>query len=160
MTCASPFPAPAATLVLLEDDDGDAKGVTRALDRAGIDVPVIRFTDGQSALDYLTRRNAEAPIARLVALVDVHLPRMSGHEFVAALRADPNLRRAAVFMMTTTRSPDDIAAAYDNNVAGYVVKDTNGAAFTDLVEMLHRFWSLVELPVLRPRKTDDATALR
>jgi CheY-like chemotaxis protein len=146
MTLPMRPPSRPVSLLLVEDDDGDAKAVMRAFKRAQIANPIIRAHDGAAALNLLRGGPGAAPASPVICLVDVNMPRMTGHEFVAALRADPALRRTVVFMLTTSRLPDDVAHAYDNNVAGYVVKDSAGADFLDLVGTLNAYWRLVELP--------------
>lgn len=133
-------------ILLVEDDDGDAKAVMRAFSRAQIANPIIRAKDGTDALRILRETGVDRPDEPFLCLVDINMPRMNGHEFVAALRADPNLRRLVVFMLTTSRLPDDIETAYNNNVAGYIVKETAGADFLELVGALNSYWRLVELP--------------
>lgn len=132
-------------LVLVEDDDGDAKAIRRAFDSAKVANPILRAKDGLAALDLLRSDRVAAPY---VLLVDINMPRMNGHEFVAALRADAGLHRAIVFMLTTSRSPDDINLAYDNNVAGYLVKDEAGSDFLAIIRMLDGFWNIVAMPDL------------
>lgn len=133
-------------ILLVEDDDGDAKAVMRAFSRAQIANPITRAHDGAEALEILRAHAPHAPESPFICLVDINMPRMSGHEFVAALRADEALRRLVVFMLTTSKLRDDVDHAYDNNVAGYIVKESAGADFLDLIGTLNAYWRLVELP--------------
>lgn len=133
-------------ILLVEDDDGDAKAVIRAFKRAQIANPIVRAHDGAEALEILREHCSNAPEDPFICLVDVNMPRMTGHELVAALRADPALRKLVIFMLTTSKMRDDIDHAYDNNVAGYIVKETAGADFIDLIGTLNAYWRLVELP--------------
>jgi DNA-binding response OmpR family regulator len=71
---------------------------------------------------------------------------MNGIEFVRALRADDDLRRSIVFMLTTSSNEMDKIAAYDLNVAGYIVKATAGQDFLNLVNLMSCFWRIVEMP--------------
>ncbi|WP_418593152.1 response regulator [Ponticoccus sp. (in: a-proteobacteria)] len=133
-------------ILLVEDDNGDAKAVIRAFKRAQIANPIVRARDGREALEILHKQRPDMPEAPFICLVDVNMPRMNGHEFVAALRADPDLRKLVVFMLTTSKMRDDVDHAYDNNVAGYIVKESAGADFLDLIGTLNAYWRLVELP--------------
>lgn len=134
-------------ILLVEDDDGDAKAVIRAFAKAQIGNPIIRAQDGVEALAYLTGEggatHAGPPI---LLLVDLNMPRMNGIEFIRALRAHPDLRRTVAFLLTTSKREEDMAAAYDLNVAGYIVKQNAGADFLNLVGMIDSFWKIVELP--------------
>lgn len=134
-------------ILLVEDDDGDAKAITRAFKKANIGNPIIRALDGVEALAYLTD-GADGMQARppVLLLVDLNMPRMNGIELIRALRAHPELRRTVVFLLTTSKREEDMAAAYDLNVAGYIVKQNAGLDFLKLVGMIDSFWNIVELP--------------
>ncbi|MGR3792743.1 response regulator [Vannielia sp. SX4] len=133
-------------IILVEDDDGDAKSVKRALSRSRIANPVHRLRDGLEALSFLRGEAEELPPEHYVILLDVNMPRMNGHEFMAELRSDPRLHRAVVFMLSTSEDETDIARAYDKNVAGYVLKGNAGMDFLRLIEGVEHYWNIVVLP--------------
>ncbi len=132
-------------IILVEDDDGDAKAIRRAFAKARVANPILRVTDGIEALALL-RGETGRPPARYVLLVDINMPRMGGIEFVAALRADPVLKQSVVFITTTSNDDRDKVQAYSHNVAGYILKNKAGADFMDLVGTLDHYWRVVELP--------------
>jgi CheY-like chemotaxis protein len=134
-------------ILLVEDDDGDAKAVRRAFDSARIANEIVRVVDGIEALEFLrgTGRSV-APPDRHILLVDINMPRLDGHGLLREIRADPALKRLIVFMLTTSRSQTDIDAAYDAHVAGYIVKQSAGEDFLTLAGMLESFWRVVEIP--------------
>jgi CheY-like chemotaxis protein len=134
-------------IVLVEDDDGDAKAVQRAFAKAKIANPIVRAEDGMDALELLRGENGRTkPPSPYLLLVDLNMPRMNGIQFVRVLRADPQLKQSIVFILTTSKSEEDKASAYDLNVAGYIVKETAGQDFLRLVGMVDSFWRIVELP--------------
>lgn len=139
-----PLMEPLPELLLIEDDDGDAKALRRALNRADIDAPLMRVKDGVQALEFL--RSPEARDRRFLLLLDVNMPRMNGHEFLAELRSDARIRRTVVFVLTTSGNEFDINCAYDRNVAGYIRKDDVGRGFHKLIETLERYSEIVVLP--------------
>ncbi|GAA4216447.1 CheY-like chemotaxis protein [Sagittula marina] len=136
----------ALTILLLEDDDGEAKAVLRAFRSSRILNEVVRVTDGISALEELRKRQQAGDENPIVALVDINMPRMNGHEFVEAIRADPELHDLTMFMLTTSGGTEDIQRAYAQNVAGYVVKERAGEDFIHLVSTLETYWRVVEFP--------------
>lgn len=136
------------TILLVEDDDGDAKAVRRAFKKARIANPITRVVDGVAALEFLRSPDTNLDEDRFMLLVDINMPRMDGHTLVAELRADPRLRRLVVLMLTTSRDPADIDAAYNNTVAGYIVKETAGEDFLRLTAMLENYWRVIELPTI------------
>ncbi|WP_244867865.1 response regulator [Vannielia litorea] len=133
-------------LVLIEDDDGDAKAVVRALKKSHIANPIHRLRDGVEALAFLRGEGPTPPPEQYVLLLDINMPRMNGHEFLAKLRSDPRLNRAVVFMLSTSEDETDVFRAYDQNVAGYIIKGRAGADFLELINTVEHFWRIVVLP--------------
>jgi CheY-like chemotaxis protein len=142
MIAMSPEGKP-VNLLLVEDDDIDAMGVERALKRRRIVNPLFRARDGVEALEMLRSGVVARPH---MILLDLNMPRMGGLEFIAELRDDPHLTSAVVFVLTTSKSDEDLSAAYRSHVAGYIVKSEIGDNFGSLVQMLDAYWQIVELP--------------
>ena len=71
---------------------------------------------------------------------------MNGIEFLQELRKEPELRDTIVFVLTTSNADQDRAAAYDQNIAGYIVKTEVGSGFMELISMINSYWRVVELP--------------
>lgn len=138
-------------ILLVEDDDGDAKAIRRAFAKAKIGNPLIRFQNGVDALAYLKGETEQTPPRQYVVLSDLNMPRMSGIEFLEALRNDPRLRSTLFFVLTTSNDERDISAAYFNNVAGYILKSRAGDMFIELMSVMDNYWRFVELPVIENR---------
>jgi CheY-like chemotaxis protein len=134
-------------ILLVEDDDGDAKAVQRAFRESRIANPIVRAVDGVEALEILRGDNGRAKLASpYLLLVDLNMPRMNGIQLVKALREDQALHHAIVFMLTTSKRDQDKTAAYDLNVAGYIVKQKAGEDLTNLASLVDGYWRIVELP--------------
>jgi CheY-like chemotaxis protein len=134
-------------ILLVDDDDGDARAVKRAFDKARIVNPFCRAIDGIDALELLRGENGKQKAKLpLMMLVDLNMPRMNGIELVAALRADPVLHKTVVFVLTTSYRDEDMNAAYGLNVAGYIVKEKAGEDFLRLFNLVDSYWRIVELP--------------
>lgn len=135
------------TILLVDDDDGDAKSVQRAFRSARIANPIVRAIDGIDALDILRGSNGKTKLTPpYLLLVDLNMPRMNGIELVEAMRQDHDLRSCIVFVLTTSSRDEDKVAAYDLNVAGYIVKERAGLDFQRLIDMMQGYWRVVELP--------------
>ncbi len=134
-------------ILLVEDDDGDARAVTRAFEKAKIANPILRAVDGVEALEVLRGTNGkESAPSPLLLLVDLNMPRMNGIQFIKALRDDAKLHASIVFVLTTSKEDEDKVAAYSYNVAGYIFKELAGHDFLKLVELMDCYWRVVELP--------------
>ena len=135
-------------IILVEDDDGDAKAIRRALSRSHIANPVKRVVDGVEALELLRGETTEA-LDSYVMLIDLNMPRMNGLELLSEIRSDPKLRATVAFLLTTSTAAEDKAAAYAANVAGYIQKNRLGTHYADLVNTLDHYRRIVELPDMR-----------
>ncbi|MEM8771359.1 MAG: response regulator [Pseudomonadota bacterium] len=135
------------TLLVVDDDQVDRIIMTRALHSLRIANPVVFASDGLEALDYLRGTNGTTAIARpFIVLLDLNMPRMGGLEFLEAIRADPKLQSSIVFVLSTSDADEDIIKSYAYNVAGYFVKGDSQESMLAMVEMLNKYWNIVELP--------------
>ncbi len=134
-------------ILLVEDDDGDAKALQRAFQKVKIANPIRRALDGLEALEILKGTNGQTKLPHpYILLVDLNMPRMNGVQLLEAIRADAELRQSVVFILTTSKRDEDKAAVYDLNVTGYIVKATAGQDFLNLVSLMDCYWRVVELP--------------
>ncbi len=134
------------TLLIVDDDEIDRESILRSLRKERVSNPVITAGDGVEALSIL-RRKGDARVERpVIVILDWKMPRMNGLEFLEELRADVNLRETVVFVLTTSHDEEDIHDAYRNLVAGYIVKDSAGQDFINLVQLLDTYWRVVQLP--------------
>ncbi|WP_229008063.1 response regulator [Methylophilus sp. Leaf408] len=134
------------TLLIVDDDDIDAIALERALRKMRLLNTVLRAHDGREALDLL--RSGAVPQPYII-LLDLNMPRMSGLEFLKMLRTDPQLTHAVVFVLTTSKSDEDLVAAYRKHVAGYVFKQHMDRDFMEVIGFIEHYWRLVELPVTK-----------
>ena len=103
------------TLKVLVVDDSMIvrKQVAQALDAAGFET--CEATDGQDALDQLALTTFE------LVICDLNMPRMSGIEFLEALRACGDVGTPVV-MLTTEVEPDLVSRARSLGARGWIVK--------------------------------------
>lgn len=134
-------------ILLVEDDEVDVMRVQRGFHQLRIANEIIRARDGIEALEILRGAGSQARIETpYLILLDINLPRMTGLEFLAALRADEELKVTVVFVLTTSKNDEDRLEAYRHNVAGFMLKDEAGREFVKAMEMLECYWRVVELP--------------
>lgn len=134
----------AINILLVEDDGVDVMNVRRAFEKNNITNPLYVAEDGIEALEML--RSGKVPAQRRLVLLDLNLPRMNGLEFLQAVRADPALMSISVVVLTTSNNERDKVAAWNLNVAGYLLKPVTVPSFVDLMASLNKYWTLVELP--------------
>jgi len=146
------------TFFVVEDDDLDFKALTRALSALRISNPVRRAMDGIEALEML-RGGTEAPPLKqpYLIILDLKLPRMGGLEFLAELRADPNLQQSIVFVLTSSNVDSDISEAYRLNAAGFIQKSEPANGMKDALRMIDAYWRVVQFPV-NPVRGNESNA--
>jgi CheY-like chemotaxis protein len=138
---------PLLTLLLVEDDDVAAESVTRSLQRVGFIGNLVWAEDGAVGLAVLRGRDAvrKAPRPRLV-LLDLNMPNVDGFEFLRRLRSDSVLCDEVVFVLTTSSADSDRVRAYQEHVAGYMIKSAVGAQMSRLASLLVSYRTAVQLP--------------
>ena len=134
-------------VLLVEDNIVDQEGILRAFRMHRIANPVHIAVDGAEALALLRGDDGRPKLPRpFLVLLDLNLPRMTGIEFLKSLRADPELRDAIVFVLTTSKRDEDRVASYDLNVAGYMLKTDMGTSFSRAISLIDNYWKVVEFP--------------
>jgi CheY-like chemotaxis protein len=135
-------------ILLVEDNQADVRLTVEALKEGKISNNLSVAHDGIEALMFLRKldKYANAPDADLV-LLDLNLPRKDGREVLAEIKADENLRRIPVVVMTTSKAEEDILRSYNLHANCYVVKPIDFDKFIDVVKAIEDFWvSIVTLP--------------
>lgn len=138
-----------ANLLVIDDDDIDVTALRRAMTKLKLLNPVYRARDGLEGLELLRSGAIPAPY---IILLDINMPRMNGLEFLEVLRGDPSLTHAVVFVLTTSKSDEDIIAAYREHVAGYLLKQRMDSDFMQVVGLLDHYWRIIELPLLEKKQ--------
>ena len=135
----------AVRILLVEDDDVDAMAVERAFAKNRILNEIVRARDGVEGLAKLEVLcgSQSSPV---IVLLDLNMPKLNGIQFLEKLRTNPKMKGTVVFVLTTSEDDRDKAAAYDNFVAGYMVKSHVGRDFLNLMTMLDAYWRVVEFP--------------
>ena len=131
-------------ILLVEDDPAHAEIVRRNFENSLIANRVIHVSDGQEALDYLFRAGrysdpVTAPRPGLI-LLDLRLPKVDGLEVLKSIKADPDLCRIPVVILTTSSAEYDVVKAYDRHANSYLVKPVDFPQFVALMESLGYYW--------------------
>lgn len=125
--------AESISIFVIEDDDVDFKILKHEFAKNKIINPIVRAKDGLDGIEQLTSGAVSKPY---VILLDLNMPRMSGMEFLDALRNNEEHEDAVVFVLTTSADIDDIRHSYEKHAAGYFLKDDANLSIERLVEVL------------------------
>jgi chemotaxis family two-component system response regulator Rcp1 len=135
-------------ILLIEDSPADILLTREAFEETRILNTLHVAEDGVQAMDFLRKRGtyASAPRPDLI-LLDLNLPRKNGREVLAEIKADPDLRKIPIVVLTTSNAEEDILKAYDLNANCYVVKPVGFDNFMEAMQSIRHFWfSIVTLP--------------
>ena len=135
-------------ILLVEDNPADVRLTLETMKEVKVANRINVVTDGEQATEFLQRRgeHRDAPRPDLVIL-DLNLPRKDGREVLADIKADPNLRRIPVVILTTSTRDEDIFTAYDLAANCYINKPVDLDEFNKIVQSIENFWlTIVKLP--------------
>lgn len=138
--------------ILLADDDADDRKLTLDAFAENRLVNILDCVeDGEELMEYLQRRGQYAklkntPLPGLI-LLDLNMPRKDGREALKEIKADPELRRIPIVVLTTSKAEEDIVRTYDLGVNSYITKPVTFKSLVELIKILGRYWfEVVELP--------------
>lgn len=128
--------------LIVEDDDDHAELVKLSMQISGGNSELDRVSDGAEAISYLKQYGAHQD-KKLpdVILLDLNMPKVSGHQVIEAIKADDKLKLIPIIVLTTSNAEQDRLRAYESRANGYVVKPVNFAQFKELICDLEKFWS-------------------
>lgn len=136
-------------LLLVDDSPRDTELILDALAEFHLANDIVCLRDGVEVLDYLYRRAefAERPPGDpAVILLDLKMPRIDGLEVLRQVKADPQLKRLPIVVMTSSREERDLVTSYELGVNAYVVKPLDFAQFTQAIRAVGAFWAVVNHP--------------
>ena len=130
-------------ILLVEDDNVDVMTVKRALKDIKVTNGLTHVTNGEEALEYLRGQDSKMPC---IVLLDLNMPKMNGIEFLKIVKADEELKKIPVVVLTTSKDEQDVIESFKLSVAGYMVKAADYEKFVETVEAICLYWTLSELP--------------
>jgi CheY-like chemotaxis protein len=130
-----------AHILLVEDNEGDVLLTLEAFEECKLKTEVSVARNGKEALDFVFKRGAfKEAIKPDLILLDINMPIFNGHEVLQQIKADPNLKKIPVIMLTTSSGKKDLDMAYKNNCNSYVKKPLNMNDFLDAIRKIEQFW--------------------
>ena len=135
-------------ILLVEDSPVDVMLTREALLEAKIINNLHVVEDGEQALAYL--RNVppyENAVRPDLMLLDLNLPRLSGHEVLREIKSDMGLRTIPVVILSTSSASDDVRFAYSQHANCYIAKPADLDSLINIVRSIEQFWlCVVTLP--------------
>jgi chemotaxis family two-component system response regulator Rcp1 len=135
-------------ILLVEDNPGDARLAQEAMKEGKLKNVIHHVIDGEEATDFLFKRkkHKDAPVPDLIIL-DLNLPRKSGREVLAEIKADEFLKKIPVVILTISKAEEDIVKSYNLHANCYIIKPLDLNKFIQVVKSIQDFWlTIVKLP--------------
>lgn len=137
-------------ILITDDDEGHSLLIEKNLRRAGLVNTMLRFADGEDVLNFLLRRgpapHCDSRIAYLL-LLDIRMPRVDGVEVLRQIKADPDLKKMPVIMITTTDDPREIENCHGLGCNSYIAKPIDYDRFVETIAKLGLFLMVVQVPM-------------
>jgi len=135
-------------ILLVEDNPADVRLTVEVLKETKVRNTLTVAADGVEALDLLRRtgRYTHAVRPKLI-LLDLNLPKKDGRQVLAEIKADPDLKRIPVVILTSSKAEEDIVKSYNLYANCYVTKPVGLEQFVKVVKSIENFWlTIVTLP--------------
>lgn len=138
----------AIEILLVEDNPGDVRLTREALKEGKIRNNLHVVEDGEAAMAFTRQEGEYADMPRPdLILLDLNLPRMDGRQVLAQLKADSDLKRIPVVILTTSTAEEDVLKAYNLSANCYITKPVDFEQFIKVVSAVEEFWlTIVRLP--------------
>ncbi len=136
-------------ILIVDDDEGHAILVRENLVAAGLNNPIQHFTDGQAAIDFFFNPNSSRrrdPGKVYLVLLDVRMPKVDGTEVLRRLKADAELRKMPVVILTTTDDMREVERCHALGCNVYIQKPVDYDKFAEAIRRLGLFITLMMLP--------------
>jgi two-component system, chemotaxis family, response regulator Rcp1 len=135
-------------ILMVEDNLGDVGLVREALGESESQNRLYVVDDGEKAMAFVRHQGLYGDVPRPdLILLDLNLPRKNGREVLAEIKADDDLKRIPVVILTTSRAEDDIIKAYNLHANCYITKPIDLDQFLHIISTIREFWlSIVFLP--------------
>jgi CheY-like chemotaxis protein len=139
----------APVILIVDDDEGHAVLVRDSLQEAGLGNRIEHFPDGQAVLDFFFNKGRGPHMEKdqsYLILLDIRMPKVDGVEVLKRLKADKDLRKLPVIILTTTDDPREVARCHDLGCSIYLQKPIDYGKFADAMRQLGMFITLLLVP--------------
>jgi two-component system response regulator len=128
-------------ILVIEDNPGDVRLLEEAFRELQADVRMHVARDGAEGLDYLFRqKKLDSGSYPQIILLDLNLPKVSGHDVLAKIKTNPETCRIPVIVLTSSRAEADIRRAYEAHANAYLRKPATLDGLISAAQQIKTFW--------------------
>lgn len=129
----------AINILLIEDNEGDILLTKEAFEESKLVNNLMTIKDGKEAIKFFESLRYVEDFPQLV-LLDVNLPKISGHEVLIYIKSSEKYRSIPVIMLTTSSSEKDVMKSYKNHANCYITKPIDVDDFMKAMQKIEDFW--------------------
>ena len=128
-------------ILLIEDNPGDVRLTQEAFKEGKVNTKLDIVMDGVEAIKYLRKQGSYADSSTPdLILLDLNLPKRDGREVLEEIKADSELKRIPIVILTTSNAEQDIIKSYNLHVNCYINKPVDFDKFFDIIQKIQDFW--------------------
>jgi CheY-like chemotaxis protein len=128
-------------ILLVEDNPADVRLTREIFEHDGDPTHLNVVGDGEQAMAYLRRQEPYSDVPRpQLVLLDLNLPKKDGREVLEEMKADVNLCKIPVVVLTTSAAESDISRSYELHANCYITKPLDLDEYFDVVGSIKNFW--------------------
>ena len=132
-------------ILLAEDDENDMLLIQRAFQKAGLKDALKIVRNGEQAIAYLSGYAEYSDRERyplpFLLLLDLKMPGTDGFEVLQWVRAEPNLKRLLVVVLTSSNLQADVDRAYELGANSYLVKPVEFSEMANMIQRFEAYWT-------------------
>jgi CheY-like chemotaxis protein len=132
------------TVLMADDDKDDCSLVEDGFKQTPFKVRVHFVEDGAQLMAYLrgqgNARNSVSSLLPDLILLDLNMPKKDGREALKEMKTLPHIREIPVLILTTSKSPQDVALCYGLGASAYIIKPSGFSQLVEALDSLGRFW--------------------
>ena len=134
--------------MIIEDNPGDIRLLEEAFQELRANVHIQVAKDGAEALEMVLQSSHPSKTWHPdLILLDLNLPKLSGHDVLARIKDDPQTRAIPVIVLTSSRADSDVRRAYESHANAYLNKPNTLDGLMNAAQDIKSFWmETVTLP--------------
>ena len=126
-------------LLIIEDNPGDVRLLEEAFRELQANIHIQIARDGAEGLEMVLDSGPRRRRPDLI-LLDLNLPKVSGHDVLSRLKTDPNTRRIPVIVLTSSKAESDVRRAYELHANAYLRKPSTLDGLLAAAQDIKNFW--------------------
>ncbi|MGI9435990.1 MAG: response regulator [Geminicoccaceae bacterium] len=139
------------SILVADDDPDDRMMIQEAFTENRVANEIVFVEDGEQLMAFLRREGDFAALKDEpypgIVLLDLNMPKKDGREALRELKADPELCRIPIIVLTTSQAEEDIARTYGLGVSSFITKPVSFEGLVDAVRVICQYWiQIVALP--------------